>query len=43
MLGELQLQDGEMRVQLEGQAVQELAQGVQVKILFNPFQLVVVE
>jgi hypothetical protein len=43
MLGELQLQDGEMRVQLEGQAVQELAQGVQVNVLFYPFQLVVVE
>ena len=43
MLGELQLQDGEMRVQLEGQAVEELAQGVQVNVLLYPFQLVVVE
>ena len=43
MLGELQLQDGEMRVQLERQTIQELAQGVQVNILFDPFQLGVVE
>jgi hypothetical protein len=43
MLGELQLQDGEMRVQLERQAIQEFAQGVQVNVLFDAFQLGVVE